>query len=120
MHSHRLWPVLAIAIASLVLGIGATAILGAGGLFTRRGPVAANGLYPAGPGVWGPGIMGRYPGAPPSCSAPALPGTVVDVTLTDMAPLCAAEPLPERRWPDECKAAYYAHIQVSQPAAPQL
>jgi uncharacterized cupredoxin-like copper-binding protein len=29
-------------------------------------------------------MMGRYPGAQPSCAAPALPGTVVDVTLTDM------------------------------------
>ncbi len=26
----------------------------------------------------------RYPVTPPSCAAPALPGTVVDVTLTDM------------------------------------
>ncbi len=29
-------------------------------------------------------MMGRFPAAPPSCSPPALPGTVVDVTLTDM------------------------------------
>ncbi len=31
-----------------------------------------------------PGTMGRYPAAPTSCPAPALPGTVVDVALTDM------------------------------------
>jgi uncharacterized cupredoxin-like copper-binding protein len=29
-------------------------------------------------------MMGRYPATEPSCAAPALPGTVVDVTLTDM------------------------------------
>ena len=34
--------------------------------------------------MMGPGMMGRYPAAPPSCATPALPGTVVDVTLTDM------------------------------------
>ncbi len=89
MRSHRLWPVLAIAFASLVLGIGATAAI-----------YAANGPYPTNPGTWGPGMTGpgmmgpgqwgpgmmgpgRSP-ATPSCAAPALPGTVVDVTLTDM------------------------------------
>src|SRR5271165_1483072 len=86
MRSHRLWLGLSIVIASLVLGIGVTAILGAAGVFTRQGPVAANGPYPTNPGTWGPGMMGRYPGAAPTCAAPApaLPGTVVDVTLTDM------------------------------------
>ena len=34
--------------------------------------------------MMGPRMMGRYPAAPPSCAAPELPGTVVDVTLTDM------------------------------------
>jgi uncharacterized cupredoxin-like copper-binding protein len=38
----------------------------------------------AGPGMMGPARMGRHPTAPPSCAAPALPGTVVDITLTDM------------------------------------
>ena len=83
IRSHGLWLGLAIAIASLVLGIGTTAILGAAGVFTRQGP------YQTGPGGWGPGMMGpgmmgRYPRASPSCAAPALPGKVVDVTLTDM------------------------------------
>lgn len=59
MRSHRLWLGLAIVIASLVLGIGVTAILGAAGVFTRQNPVAANGPYPPGPGAWGPGMMGR-------------------------------------------------------------
>ena len=84
MRPHGLWLGLAIVIASLVLGIGTTAILGAAGVFTRHGPVAVNGPYPTGPGVWGPGMMGRYPGASPSCATPALPGTVVDITLADM------------------------------------
>jgi hypothetical protein len=87
MRSHGLWLGLAIAIASLVLGIGVTAILVAAGVFTRQGPVSADGPCPTGPGVWGPGMMGpemmgRYPGAPPSCAAPALPGTVVNVTAS--------------------------------------
>jgi hypothetical protein len=58
MRSHRLWAILGIAIASLVLGIGVTAIMGAAGLFTPQAPVAANGPYPTTPGVWGPGMMG--------------------------------------------------------------
>ncbi len=84
MRSHRLWSVLAIASASIVLGIGATAALYAAGPFNRNGPASGPGPYPASPGTWGPGMMGRYPATPPSCAAPALPGTVVDVTLTDM------------------------------------
>lgn len=84
MHSYRLWRVLVIAIASLVLGIASAAILHAAGLGTRSGPAASSGPFPAAPGRVGPGMMGRYPAAPPSCAAPALPGTVVDVTLTDM------------------------------------
>ncbi len=89
-RSHRLWPVLAIAFAALVLGIGATAAIYAAGPFNRNGPASANGPYPTNPGTWGPGMTGpgmmgpgRSP-ATPSCAAPALPGTVVDVTLTDM------------------------------------
>ena len=37
-RSHRLWPVLAIAFAALVLGIGATAAIYAAGPFNRNGP----------------------------------------------------------------------------------
>ena len=73
MRSHRLWPVVAIAAASLVLGIGATWVLYAARPFSRNGPYQ----------IWGRGMMGRYPVAEPSCAAPALPGTVVDVILTD-------------------------------------
>lgn len=61
MRSQRLRLVVAIAIASVVLGIGTTAILHAARPFSRPGPIAT-----------------------PSCAAPALPGTVVDVTVTDM------------------------------------
>ena len=89
MHSYRLWRVLVIAIASLVLGIASAAILHAAGLGTRSGPTASSGPFPAAPGRVGPGMMGRYPAAPPSCAAPALPGTVVDVTLTDMGGVLA-------------------------------
>ncbi len=73
MRSYPLWLVLAIVLASLVLGIGTTAALYATGSGNRSGPTATN-----------LGMMGRYPAAPPSCAAPALPGAVVDVTLTDM------------------------------------
>jgi uncharacterized cupredoxin-like copper-binding protein len=87
MRSRRLWLVLAIAIASGILGVATTAIWYPGGPFGRQAPLAANAPYPNAPGTWGPGLMGprRYPAAPPpSCSAPALPGAVVDVTVTDM------------------------------------
>ncbi|MCV7354625.1 sulfocyanin [Mycolicibacterium fluoranthenivorans] len=86
MRSRRLWLVLAIAIASVILGVTTTAIWHASGPFGRQTPVA-NAPYPNAPGAWGPGMMGpwRYPAAPPpSCSAPALPGAVVDITLADM------------------------------------
>ena len=63
MGTHRLWTVLAIAIASVVLGIATAATLRAAGLFARQGP---------------------FPAGPPSCAAPALPGSVVDITATDM------------------------------------
>ena len=59
MRSHRLRPVLIIAIAAVALGIATTAMLAAAGPFARKGPF-------------------------PSCAAPALPGAVVDITLTDM------------------------------------
>jgi len=88
MRSRRLWPVFAIVIASLALGIGTTAALYALQPSGRNGSATAHAPYPASPELWGPaagpGVMGRSPVAPPSCAAPALPGTVVDVTVTDM------------------------------------
>ncbi|CAN5872936.1 hypothetical protein BH09ACT7_BH09ACT7_28510 [soil metagenome] len=63
MRSHRVWLVVAIAIASLALGLASTATLAGAGPFARKGP---------------------FPAAPTSCAAPALSGSVVDVTLTDM------------------------------------
>ena len=88
-----------IAVVSLVLGFGVTTIMGGTGLFSRETPVAADAPYPTTPGVreprmmgprmmgpriMGPGIMGRYPATAPACTPPPLPGTMVDVTLTDM------------------------------------
>ncbi|MHA7666594.1 sulfocyanin-like copper-binding protein [Mycolicibacterium sp. HS_4_1] len=60
-RAHRAWSVLAIAAASLILGLAATAV--------------------AYPGRWR-----QYPSAP-TCSVPALPGTVTQVNLTDMGPM---------------------------------
>jgi uncharacterized cupredoxin-like copper-binding protein len=62
MRTHRVWTVLAIAIGSVVLGVATTASLHAAG-FARQGP---------------------FPARSPSCAAPALPGSLVDVTATDM------------------------------------
>ncbi len=59
MPSQRLRSVLIIAIAAAALGIATTAMLAAAGPFARKGPL-------------------------PSCAVPALPGAVVDITLTDM------------------------------------
>jgi uncharacterized cupredoxin-like copper-binding protein len=89
MRAHRLWLVLVIALASVVLGVGFTALVGAAGYLNPRPPVSPDGPYPNAAGDWGPrmmgsGGMGRFPAAPPSCVAPALPGAVVDATLTDM------------------------------------
>ena len=86
MGTHRVWPVLAVAGASVILGLTATAVVYPGGWVTR--PPAAPGYvsYPNGSAQWGPPMMGpwrQYPAAAP-CPAPALPGTVVDVNLTDM------------------------------------
>ncbi|MGZ6780179.1 MAG: sulfocyanin-like copper-binding protein [Mycobacterium sp.] len=75
MRTHQFWTAAAIAAASIVLGIGFTAMLGAGEAISRLDPTA---------GAWRPAMMGRFPSAPPSCSPPALPGAAVDVTLTDM------------------------------------
>ncbi|BBX88155.1 hypothetical protein MAUB_63560 (plasmid) [Mycolicibacterium aubagnense] len=94
-----MWLVVAIAASSLVLGLGATAIAYRTGPGARPIPPASAGPYPAWPayrgypggtgmwGSWGPAMMGpwrQYPGGPTSCAAPALPGTVVDVNVTDM------------------------------------
>ncbi len=50
MRSHRLWLVLAIAIASVILGVATTAIWYPGGPFGRQTPVSANAPYPNAPG----------------------------------------------------------------------
>jgi uncharacterized cupredoxin-like copper-binding protein len=63
MTSHGLRLVLGVATASIALGIASTAALTAAGLGNPGGPFLT---------------------APPSCEVPALPGAVVDVTLTDM------------------------------------
>lgn len=90
---------LVIAVAALVVAIGCAVALSVG-IAMRHNQIAASLPYPPGLGM-GPGMMGTgQPGtgmmmgpgmmgpgrspAIPSCSAPALPGTVVDVTLTDM------------------------------------
>ena len=63
MTTHGLRLALGIATASIALGIASTAALATAG----------------------PGNLGKpFLTAPPSCDVPALPGTVVDVTLTDM------------------------------------
>ena len=69
--SHRLRLILIIAAASLVLGVGSTAVLAA----------AVGGPRPAAGGPVFNAPAGSWPGA---CTTPALTGTVVDVTLTDM------------------------------------
>ncbi len=84
MSSHHLRTILAIVTAALVLGVGTTAVIYAVRP-DNTAPQTFNG-YPG--GAYGPGMMGPggngYPGTSSSCSAPDLPGTVVDVTLTDM------------------------------------
>lgn len=66
-HRRRVWLAVAGAVSALVLGISTTALLAATGAFRSAAPTA----WPA-------------PGA--RCSAPALPGHVVDVTADDMGP----------------------------------
>jgi len=85
MDAHHRRAFGTIAIASLVLGVGVTALLGADGFFSRPPSPATSGAYPAGKGAWDHPMMRHYPLAPPACALPALPGTLVDVTLTDMA-----------------------------------
>lgn len=70
---------LAIALGAVVVAIACAVALGVG-LTLRHNGIGANPPYLTGPGMMGPG---RSP-AVTSCAAPALPGTVVDVTLTDM------------------------------------
>jgi uncharacterized cupredoxin-like copper-binding protein len=86
MRTYRAWPVLAIAAASVILGLTATVVTHAGGWATR--PPAGTGYvsYPNGSAVWGQPMMGawrQYPAAA-LCPVPALPGSVVHVNLTDM------------------------------------
>ena len=66
VRTHRLWMILGITIAALVLGFATTATWHAARLFVRQAP---------------------YPAGPASCAAPALPGTTVDITATDMGAL---------------------------------
>lgn len=63
MSSHGLRVTLAIAIASIALGIASTAAVATGPLGNPGSPFVT---------------------APPSCDVPALPGAVVDVTFADM------------------------------------
>jgi uncharacterized cupredoxin-like copper-binding protein len=63
MTTHGLRLVLGVATASIALGMASTAALATAGLGNPGRPFLT---------------------APPSCDVPALPGTVVDVTLTDM------------------------------------
>ncbi|WP_370329539.1 hypothetical protein [Mycolicibacterium hippocampi] len=70
MTTRRLRLSLLIGLAALVLGVASTFALAAVGPGTRS----------AGPGA----PIGPYPYTPQSCEIPALSGTVVSVTLTDM------------------------------------
>ncbi len=71
MGSDRLRLILIIAVASLVLGVGTTAAFAA----------VVGGSRPA---AGGPALNATPPSWPGACATPALAGTVVDVTLTDM------------------------------------
>jgi hypothetical protein len=90
MRSHRLLLALVIAIASLVLGIGTTAILGATRFFTRQGPATANVPYSTSPGVWGPGMMGPGMGRYPATHPPAPPRHCPGRWLMSPSPTWAA------------------------------
>lgn len=84
MSTHRGSRELVIALGAVVVAIACAVALSVG-LAMRHSRIDANPPYPAYPGMMGPGMMGpsRFPAVSP-CAAPALPGTVVDVTLTDM------------------------------------
>lgn len=71
-RAHRGWSVLAIASASLILGLGATAVAYSGGMAASGSPMMRQ---------W------RQFTSAPACSVPALPGTVTQVNLTDMGPM---------------------------------
>ena len=84
---RRLWTIFGIVIASLVLGIGTTAVIYAVRPDNTTTSPAFTGPYPSGAygAGLGQGMMGGYPGtSSSSCSVPGKPGTVVDVTLADM------------------------------------
>ncbi|WP_458315377.1 sulfocyanin-like copper-binding protein [Mycolicibacterium brisbanense] len=78
MRAHRARLALAIAAASVILGIIATVVVHTVGLVA--GPVSrgAGASFLKGSAMWR-----QYPAAA-LCPVPALPGTVVDVNLTDM------------------------------------
>ncbi|AFM17441.1 Sulfocyanin (SoxE) [Mycolicibacterium chubuense NBB4] len=88
-----------IALGAVIVAVACAVALSIG-ISLRHNRIATGPTYPSGfgtgPGMMrpgsrgpgmtmGPGMMGPVrPADVPSCSAPALPGTVVDVTLTDM------------------------------------
>jgi Sulfocyanin (SoxE) domain len=69
MSSPRLRLILIIAFAALVLGVASTAALAAA-VWSRTSPRSP--------------FLGDAPQPPASCATPALTGSIVDVTLTDM------------------------------------
>ena len=69
MPSHRLRLVLIITFAALVLGLASTAALAAA-VGTRTSPRSP--------------FLSDAPPPPAACATPALTGSIVDVTLTDM------------------------------------
>jgi len=75
---NRIWLAASITAASLVLGIGATALVYVSGVFDRVG------AYAVSPSTWEGPAMGRRQPTQLHCAAPQLPGAVVDVTFTDM------------------------------------
>ncbi len=79
MSTRRASRDLAIALGAVVVAIACAVALSVG-LAMRHGRIAANYPYPIGPGMAG---FAPSP-AVSACAAPALPGAVVDVTLTDM------------------------------------
>ena len=96
MRTDRRSRDLTIALAAIVVAIACAVALSIG-LAMRHNRIAGSPPYPPGSAM-GPGMMGPGPGmmmgpammgpgrspAVQSCSIPTLPGTVVDVTLTDM------------------------------------
>ena len=96
MRTHRGWPVLAIAAASVILGLTATVVVQESGGMTRPPAGTGSVSYPNGSAGWGRPMMGtwrQYPAAAP-CPVPALPGSVVDVNLTDMGSMMGPRVMP--------------------------